>query len=154
MSNGNAATGAERADDSAGVQDDFVHAGRDRDGPHVRQAGDLDERTGRAINRLLVKLAELIVTIRSLPTIMLSNIGRRFPLASVSSLLPTSCGSGTTMVTEALREALALPTYMGSNWDGLEEVLAYRIQGAPGPTLRVWYDPHRLRLPPRRSGTS
>jgi hypothetical protein len=44
---------------------------------------------------------------------------------------------------EALREALALPTYMGSNWDALEEMLAYPDSAAE-PTLLAWYDPHRL----------
>jgi barstar (barnase inhibitor) len=45
---------------------------------------------------------------------------------------------------EALRDALELPRYMGSNWDALEEVLAYPEPGGAGPTLLAWYDPQRL----------
>jgi len=52
--------------------------------------------------------------------------------------------SGKPELLAALREALALPAYTGSNWDALEEVLAYPEPGAAGPTLLVWYEPQRL----------
>jgi hypothetical protein len=45
---------------------------------------------------------------------------------------------------DALRDALALPAYMGSNWDALEELLAYPEGVSAEPTLLVWHDPRRL----------
>jgi hypothetical protein len=45
---------------------------------------------------------------------------------------------------DAVHDALALPRYMGSNWDALEEVLAYPEPAAAGPALLAWYEPHRL----------
>jgi hypothetical protein len=45
---------------------------------------------------------------------------------------------------DALRDALALPAYTGSNWDALEEVLAYPEGASAEPTLLVWHDPRRL----------
>jgi hypothetical protein len=45
---------------------------------------------------------------------------------------------------EALRDALALPPYMGSNWDALEEVLAYPDGDRAGPTLLAWSEPRRM----------
>jgi hypothetical protein len=45
---------------------------------------------------------------------------------------------------ESLREVLSLPRYTGSNWDALEEVLAYPERQASGPALVAWHDPRRL----------
>jgi len=45
---------------------------------------------------------------------------------------------------ESLRDALNLPRYTGSNWDALEEVLAYPERQSSGPALLAWHDPERL----------
>ena len=45
---------------------------------------------------------------------------------------------------DMLREALALPSYTGSNWDALEEVLAHPEPAGAGSALLAWHDPRRL----------
>jgi hypothetical protein len=45
---------------------------------------------------------------------------------------------------DALRGALDLPRYTGSNWDALEEVLAYPEPNQAGPAILAWHHPHRL----------
>ena len=44
----------------------------------------------------------------------------------------------------AVRDALFLPDYMGSNWDALEEVLAYPEGDGTSPAILAWHDPLRL----------
>ena len=44
----------------------------------------------------------------------------------------------------ALRDALSLPGYMGSNWDALEEVLAYPEGDGTTPAILAWHDPRQL----------
>jgi hypothetical protein len=56
-----------------------------------------------------------------------------------------------TELLEALREVLALPRYTGSNWDALEEVLAYPERNGAGPVLLAWHNPRRL--PTREAAT-
>jgi len=50
-----------------------------------------------------------------------------------------------------LRTALRLPPYTGSNWDALEEVLAYPEPASAGPVLLAWHDPEQL--PPHDMAT-
>jgi barstar (barnase inhibitor) len=44
----------------------------------------------------------------------------------------------------SLREALRLRPYTGSNWDALEEVMAYPEPSETGPVLLAWHDPEQL----------
>jgi hypothetical protein len=44
----------------------------------------------------------------------------------------------------SVRAALALPRYTGSNWDALEEVLAYPERSNAGPLVVAWVDPQGL----------
>jgi hypothetical protein len=52
--------------------------------------------------------------------------------------------SGKAALLRALRDALALPGYMGSNWDALEEVLAYPEGDGTSPAIVAWHHPLRL----------
>jgi methylmalonyl-CoA/ethylmalonyl-CoA epimerase len=45
---------------------------------------------------------------------------------------------------DALATGLGLPTYLGRNWDALEEVLAHPEADAAGPAIVSWHDPARL----------